>query len=515
MQGITVQIGPRESAGWLLGMRIPQLLLIGVALLCVLGLMNGSGPLDAMATRTDGPAGQALQALALICWLLLVATCLGVAFIPVRGRYLDQYVPVISNFMLQHVTGQDTFRGGIFRMSSTDIAPQITLPGDLAHLEFLSFDTGAGEVCIIKDPRAHTYTAVLVCEGRTFALADSAEQQSRVNAFGVMQTRLAQESSIISRLQIVERTEPDSGETLIRDLRHRGNPGTFQAAAYEQLLAVVPATQQAHETYVAVTIDARRATREIRQGGGGDLGASAVLFRELDSVAVDLESCGVLVEGWCPPRLLGYVIRTAYDPEARAMLDHRGGAGSDALGGDPGLPSGVDLAAAGPMRAENHWGYYRTDSAVHRCWWIAQWPRRDVPAGFLMPLLLESTCRRAISWTMEPVPVDRARRKLDRKLGDSGSEGRLRDRLGRRTSRQHVAEHDHLDRREAEIAAGYGVVRMIGYISTSAADLAELDAQSAEIERLAHISSVELTRLWGEHDQAFAAAALPLARGLR
>lgn len=221
------------------------------------------------------------------------------------------------------------------------------------------------------------------------------------------------------------------------------------------------------------------------------------------------------VEGWCPPRLMGFIIRTAYDPASRAMLERRGGADNDLGGGDEGLPSGVDLSAAGPMHAENHWGYYRSDSAVHRCWWIAQWPRREVEAGFLMPLLLSSTCRRAVSWVMEPVPVDKARRTVDRKLGNASSEQKLRDKIGRRTSRLHQAEEDHLDRREIEIAAGYGTVRMIGFIATSADDLEQLDFQTAEIERLAHQSEIEITRLWGEHDQAFAMTALPLARGLR
>ena len=117
-----------------------------------------------------------------------------------------------------------------------------------------------------------------------------------------------------------------------------------------------------------------------------------MLVREVDKIADGLQAAGVRVEGWCPPRLLGEIIRTAYDPAARPLIHRRGGAHSDARGGDPGLPSGVDPAACGPMRAENNWSHYRTDSAVHRCWWVLQWPRQYVDAGFLSPLLLSVRC---------------------------------------------------------------------------------------------------------------------------
>ena len=56
---------------------------------------------------------------------------------------------------------------------------------------------------------------------------------------------------------------------------------------------------------------------------------------------------------------------------------------------------------------------------------------------------------------------------------------------------------------------------MLGFLSVSADDLAELEAASGEIESLAQRSQLEVARLSGEHDQAFGAAALPLARGLR
>ena len=65
------------------------------------------------------------------------------------------------------------------------------------------------------------------------------------------------------------------------------------------------------------------------------------------------------------------------------------------------------------------------------------------------------------------------------------------------------------------LVSGHGMYRMLGFLSVSADDLVQLEAASGEIDSLAQRSQLEVARLSGEHDQAFGAAALPLARGLR
>jgi hypothetical protein len=370
-------------------------------------------------------------------------------------------------------------------------------------------------VAVVHDPQAQTYTAVLAVEGSTFALLESSMRGSRVEAWGSLLAQLCSENAVNARLQVLERTVPDSGDRLRRDWQRRGiHDGSLQAANYEQLLAAVDGSTMAHECFVAVAVDARRAGSEIRQASGGHAGAAAVLVREVDKIADGLQAAGVRVQGWCPPRLLGEVIRTAYDPAARQLIHRRGGAHSDPGGGDPGLPSGVDPAASGPMRAENNWSHYRTDSAVHRSWWVLQWPRQYVDAGFLSPLLLGALHRRTVSIVLEPLTPTRANRRVSLRQSGVTSESALRHRFRRRTThRQHVEASD-VDRREAELVAGHGLYRMIGYLTTTADTLEDLEAASGDIEALAQRCQLELARLSGEHDQAFAVAALPLARGL-
>ncbi|QDP95348.1 PrgI family protein [Microlunatus elymi] len=501
MSSQQVRFGPRESRGWLLGMTTSQLLLGVVAVWTSTRIFDAD---------TSGRAR--------FGWVLLAAVCLTIAFLPVRGRTIVEYVPVIANFWTQKLTGQDVYRGGVFRMRNSDTA-EFVLPGDLAHLRLINFvlDGGEGaEIAVVHDPYAKTYTAVLALEGSTFALLETSVRASRVDAWGSLLAQLCSENGVINRIQVLERTLPDSGDALHRDWTRRGvHDGSLQAANYEQLLSAVDGSTQAHECFVAVSVDARRANAEIRQAGGGHQGAAAVVVREIDKIAEGLKGAGVRVDGWCPPRMLGEVIRTAYDPASRPLIRRRGGGRSDSRGGDDGLPSGVDPRICGPMRAENAWSHYRTDSAVHRCWWILQWPRQYVDAGFLTPLLLSSQHRRTVSIVLEPLSPSRASRRVTLRQSGVSSEAAMRQRFRRRTTRRHEIEAGDVDRRETELVAGHGLYRMLGFLSVSADDLAQLEAASGEIEALAQRSQLEIARMSGEHDQAFGAAALPLARGLR
>ena len=138
-------------------------------------------------------------------------------------------------------------------------------------------------------------------------------------------------TGVIARLQVLERTVPDSGDRLRRDWQRRGiHDGSLQAANYEQLLAAVDGSTMAHECFVAVS---RRRPRRLGRRSGRPAAATPApppcCVREVDKIADGLQAAGVRVEGWCPPRLLGEIIRTAYDPAARRLVHRRGGAASD------------------------------------------------------------------------------------------------------------------------------------------------------------------------------------------
>ncbi len=148
-----------------------------------------------------------------------------------------------------------------------------------------------------------------------------------------------------------------------------------------------PARQ--HETFIALQIDARGLRRAIRRAGGRDEGAVAVLLRELAALAEHLQRAEVVVRGALSPRLLARAIRLGFCPDDRPGLDRLGA-------GDP-ERAGTAPANAGPMAAEESWRHYRTDGAFHCTYWIAEWPRIEVGADFLLPFVLAGTTRRTIA----------------------------------------------------------------------------------------------------------------------
>ena len=170
-------------------------------------------------------------------------------------------------------------------------------------------------------------------------------------------------------------------------------------------------------------IDAQRpaARRAIKRLGGGDLGALAVLAGEVGQLADLLDAAGIAVTGVLTRRGLALAIRNAYDPWGRQQR---------ARGGDGGI---ADFTA-GPMARDEHWSHIATDGAVHTTLWVAEWPRIDVRATFLQPLLMETRSTRSVA------DGDGSRRS-----GDRDPQGRARgdrSRHGGLAARPHRAAHE-------------------------------------------------------------------------
>jgi hypothetical protein len=499
----TILIGPSEPRGVVLGQTGGQLALIVV----ILALL-----LVALSASTSWPARVLLAA------VLVLLVLIGWA--PVYlGWPAIHWARLWLAMRLQRATGQDIYRGGVFRMRTDEVeVPAARLPGLLGATRWLEFATGpmSPPIGLWHDTREHTYTAVLVLEGTTFHMLELEEQDRRESAYGRMLAALCDPARQLKRIQILERTVPDSGDTLHRDFATRAAPiGSSDAVeSYRSVLAQAGPTGQRHETYVAVCIDGIAGARDIARAGGGDRGAAAVVDREIRRLSTELSSAGVRVHGYAPPRQLAYLLRTAFDPASTPLIDQHGGADTDIPGGTPGLPSGVDPRQAGPAHAKSLWNAYRTDSAWHRGYWVAEWPRKAAPSAFLTPLLLFCRHRRAISLTFEPRPVrvsmKRVEKRADKQEGEAGLRAWLRLRRRKRTS----VVRTHLERREDALLSGEAMLALRAFVVVTGADLEEVERAENEVMDLAQQSQIELQPMYGAHDQAFAVAAVPMARTL-
>ena len=133
---------------------------------------------------------------------------------------------------------------------------------------------------------------------------------------------------------------------------------------------------------------------------------------------------------------------------------------------------------------------------------------------FMDAILGSSTIVRTVAVTFEPLPPDRSAREVEAAITSDRADSELRRRFGQsETARQRQA-HEAAIRREGELAAGHGEVRLSGFVTVSGRDEHNLELACSEVLQHAARARLELHRMYGQQAEAFTFT-LPLARGLR
>lgn len=513
------RFGPLERRGLVGALRAGQVGVLGVGLVVVIVLLQVS----------RSPA-------MVFAVLLVVLAIIGVCFAPVAGRTIEEWTPVVLAWTLRGGRRGQRWRstlpiGGrtgrtrhIGRPGRNGHGPDadhgqdddeeevepVSLPPQVAGVMLLAAPLRGEDVGVLKDAKAKTYTGVLSVRVRSFGLLDQTEQERRLAGWGSVLAGLARENSPVRRLQWIERTVPSDGDQVARYLQEERDPtvplATSSVASYIELVESAGAVTQDHELFVCVQIDAKKAWRQVKRLGKGDQGAVALLLRELETLAERLVAADVQVQGALRPRMLARVIRDAYDPYGRTFRNRLAAVSPEQAGTLP--------AHAWPLAADATWSEYRTDSALHATYWVAQWPRIDVGATFLAPLLMQTNVLRSVSTVMEPVPPSVAIRKVEAARTTDIADEQTRSRQGFVTTARKRQQQDATMRREEELADGHAEFRFAGYVTVSAPDEETLERSCAEVEHAAQQARLELTRLYGQQGEGFTFT-LPLARGLK
>ncbi len=496
------RFGPLERRGLVGSLRAPQVVVIAVSLTAGVVLMrllaSGAGIAAAFAL--------ALMAVVLCFW-------------PISGRSAEEWLPIVSRHLLRRVRGQQVRLSAAPQAGAKPAAdggpePIVALRGPVGDLELLAAPFQGEEVGVMKDTRARTYTAALAVRVTSFGLLDRTEQESRQAGWGGVLAGLAREGSPVSRIQWIERTVPADGDEIGRYLgeaweRDSVPVDSLPMQSYLELTSTAPATTTEHELFVCLQVDAKLAWRQIKRAGGKqgvDAGACGVLLRELEALAERLTAADVQVVGALRPGMLAAAFRVAFDPWSRPGLARLAAA-------DPGR-DGIDEAAAWPVGTETTWSSYRTDGAFHATYWISGWPRIEVGAAFLSPLLLQAQMVRAISVTIEAISPLKAIREVEAARTTDLADRDLRGRMGFIETARGRRQSDAVVRREEELADGHAAVRFAGYVTVSARTLEGLERHCSEIEHAAQMARLELLRLYGQQEEVFTYT-LPLCRGLR
>lgn len=458
------RFGPRDRRGLIAGIRTGQAVVVTLALL---GALAGLYVLKGSA--------RSLAALMVLFGAL-------VAFLPVGGRTLEEWVPVAARFSSAGARG------------ARHEAPAIEArgprpPSVLAGFKVLELEIGdARSIGAVHDQRRGVLAAALVADGGPFPLRDRAERGRLVAAWSSVLAAAAHGSAPY-RLQWIVRTVPDGAE----ELRERLVTGFAGAApnsarqraqeSYETLVRDEHASAVRHEILLVLAVRA--------PASPGRLGpAAARLGREVLAFERRLKEAGVAVGGPATPAGLRAMLRRAFDT-------------APVLG---------DVAWPWPVALEESWSTLRTDGTWHASYWIAEWPRHEVDSDFLLPLILNASDRRAISVVMSPVPPARAMRQVEHARTSVVADGELRRRHGFALTARSQREQQAVLRREVELAEGHAAYRFSGYVTVSSSSPEGLDEACARVEQAGAIARLELRRLYGAQGEAFCCT-LPVARG--
>ncbi|MEV7706603.1 SCO6880 family protein [Streptomyces sp. NPDC088922] len=479
---ITVKFPHRSRRGILLGLSLPQLSLASCTLALLLMTVISTGLLGAVALAPLWAASGALIA------------------IRRHGRSLIDWAPIVTRYAHRRRTGQALWLARPVTRPRQDGV--LHLPGAAASLKVVTPGDSANGAAAVHDPHQQTLTAIARVTSRAFALLDPATQNHNVNSWGRALAGIAR-TGHIATVQVLERTVPDSGDTLTRHWTHNGRPQTPVAGQiYSELVSSAGPAAAPHETYLAISLDLKAARRLIAQAGGGLPGAFTVMEQTTSSLAQAARNAGLMVTGWLSAREIAAVIRTAYDPKALAALQQWSETGR----------AEAEPAAAGPVVQFEEYDRLATDSARHATYWVENWPRTEMGAGFLHGIMFTAGVRRSLSLIYAPQGLESALRDVQRRKAAIIADANERARRGQVDSEEDSVEYADVKTRERQLIAGHADVALTGLVTVTAETDALLDSACAQIETAAVTAGVDLRRLNYQQPDAFTVAALPLAR---
>ena len=497
--GRAYRFAPLDRTGWLLGLSGAQCLTLAAGTLAAGMLLNARAPAPSV--------------------LVPLALAAVVAFAPWDGRPAHQWIPALTRTGLLRLRGRQTWVAELpllpWRPDDAGVRP--SLPPFLDGL--ILTDSGSlgrcggpavagGSVGVVFDRRHRTASASLRAVGRGFTLLDRAEQDRLAALWGDVLAGFCAERSAVRSVRVTEWAGPDALEEFARfaDGRRRASGESPALESYRQLLVDAASTAIHHEVLVTVTVALNRLRRRHRGEASSEDAATTVLLEELRLFSARLEEAGVSVTGPLTSTETAEAIRMRCDPTAIQPARRK----NTSLAAMAGL---VSLWNWGPLATRFLWDHLQIDGARHRTYWVAEWPRLDVPANWIEPLLLHGSGTRTFTLHCEPVPPSRSRRRVDRDATRLAADEEQRSRAGFRVGARHRRCESAVLEREADLVAGHAELEFAGFLTVSAPSDEELERTCADYEQAAAQAGLELRPVHGQHDHGFVCA-LPLGRGL-
>jgi hypothetical protein len=358
---------------------------------------------------------------------------------------------------------------------------------------------------LVRHRHGGVVTVVLDVRGGPFSLLDPAGQHRQIGGWARVLSQLAREAPV-ARLGWTVHSHPGGLDTADgwtqRPVRQPTEPrpidmrGVLALASYRRLLTHTTPMLVGHEVRLWLTVDPGRTRR--RQGD-----ADALALAAAAALAGRCQTAGLTVYGLLDADALAQTLAAHADPAGPA-------AGVD--GSAPGLAVRAGLATRSRRRStadldvRPHWDAVQVGGTWHRLFWVSQWPPTGLQPGWLDPLLHETAGARTVAVLMEPVPLRTSRRRINSESVSVDTALAMREKHAFRIPVHLARAQEEIDRRDAEIHAGYPEYAHLTLIDVTGVDRAGLDEASAGLVDLAARCGIaDLRPLHGRHHLAWPA----------
>ena len=393
------------------------------------------------------------------------------------GRYLLEWCGAFGRFVGRILIGRHRL---VARMGQV---ARLSAGGRFIGLSIAEMECAGTRVGVVYDEAERTLSVALSVTGSGFPLADLNEQRRAASGWSAALAALASRRGIY-RLKWIHLRAPEAADR-------------FRARLAE---AVVASPQSPGRARASISYDALCSEAE----------REALFVEELVVVSTRVErSLSSLVGKRAHDRVLAELSGALFAAERqlsaaglRSRVLTRRGLISVTRRLFAGPDRGSFREAPWPASLEERWECVRTDGSWHATFWVAEWPRSEVPPGFLLPLLTECSDRTAVCLVLSPVRTGRAERSAEQRRTSSFASADLRRRYGFQTSSRLRIEHDAVLRREEELAAGHAAYEFSGFVTVSAETHEALEMACERTEQAAARSHLQLRRLFGAQQDA-------------
>lgn len=369
------------------------------------------------------------------------------------------------------------------------------LPAHLSGIRILEAETDRGSVGLVRD--GGRLVVLLQVTPEPILLAGAAEVAGRRAAWGAALASLARPGAGVDRVQWVARLAVVGPVARSHHVDPALRPHLTEPSVLSYLEVVDRIADSATEYVLTIALGVGARRRPADVAAQDALDAASELSEQL--AAADLGLARLL-----DATEVSALLRGAGDPAAPEPF----ATSADAAG-----PVPVDPSDPGPMATEEHWDAIRCDGTWHASFWISQWPRGELDAELLAPLVLAGRPGRTVTVVMAPRDPVRAVRDAEHSRVRHAADEELRERAGFVGTVRRRRQQAAISAQERELADGHAAYRFAGYVTVSAATRDELEERCRELAASAPLARCEVRRLWGEQ-AAGLAACVPLCRGL-